>query len=538
MSSKSKDRVVQAVEKAANEQWVWVADQEHGWVEAKVVTRNPDGTQVVELLSGNTMVARPRKNHHGGEQLPGELGELILSRAEITMEFEDMVRMGDVNEATILRNIKLRYQREFIYTNIGTILVAMNPFKRIDIYGKKFVDEHLNSVPGESSDPHVFQIAAAAYRGVRSERRDQSVIISGESGAGKTEATKHCLKFLAETAGSSEGNMQDKLISANPVLEAFGNAKTVRNNNSSRFGKFMEVHFNMRAQICGCRIINYLLEKSRIVHQTNLERNYHIFYQLPVASSDSLLSALCLTRRPEDYGYTKNSSIRVEGLNDSAEFKDVMDSFAVLEFKEADYMPMFQIVAGLLHLSNIEFEAVDADSCKLSPSPNCTKGRLDAAKMLGMDPEELGKGLTEKLIVARSERLRSPLSLFNARSAKDSMAKALYNKMFNWLIVTVNEKMSSGLGNSQNIIGVLDIFGFEIFVSNSFEQLCECLDPLKLHHRRRIFVLPHSASIIRAYLPLISHTHHVSPTAHYLNDTDRHQLLQRKASAALQYVRI
>ena len=449
------------------ESWVWVIDEKEGYIEAKVIESKGDGSKVVEPLGAGGVVTKKK----------GELGEAILSRSELAQDFPDMVRMGDVNEATILRNLKVRFLKELIYTNIGTILVAMNPFKRIDIFGPKVVEHYNGVTSGEESEPHVFQIASAAYRGVRQERRDQSIIISGESGAGKTEATKHCLVFFAGAAGSAEGNMQDKLIKANPVLESFGNAKTVRNNNSSRFGKFMEVHFNERAQICGCRIINYLLEKSRIVFQTSLERNYHIFYQLPIASDDALLAKLMLTRRPEDYGYTRNSCIRVDGFDDVEEFKDVMESFHVLGFSAEEYEPLFRIVAGLLHLSNVEFEEIDADSCRMVATEACAKGKERAARVLGMDPAELGRGLVEKLIEAKVgntvERVRSPLNLFNATSARDSLSKALYNRMFNFLVARVNESMASGLSKSKNIIGVLDIFGFEIFVSNSFEQLCE-----------------------------------------------------------------
>ena len=212
--------------------------------------------------------------------------------------------------------------------------------------------------------------------------------------------------------------------------------------------------------------------------QAPTERNYHIFYQLPVASDDALLARLRLTRRPEDYGYTKNSCIRVDGFDDVEEFKDVMESFRVLDFSPAEYEPLFKIVAGLLHLSNVEFEEVSSDSCRLSTSEACVKGRKNAATVLGMDPDALGSGLVEKLIVAKVgstvERVKSPLSLFNAKSARDSLGKALYNRMFNFLVERVNQSMASGLSKSKNIIGVLDIFGFEIFVSNSFEQLCAC----------------------------------------------------------------
>jgi myosin heavy subunit len=444
----------------SQEQWQWVQDEEQGYREAKVLKANPDGSIMVEIDGASKLVKKD------------QLGPPVLSRADINSDYPDMVRMADVNEATILRNLKTRFFKDLIYTNIGTILVALNPFKRIDCYGKKFAEEHKNTPPGEQSDPHVFQTAANAYRGKSVERRNQSIIISGESGAGKTEATKHCLQYFAMVAGSAEGNMQDKLLAANPVLEAFGNAKTVRNNNSSRFGKWMEVHFDGRFAICGCQILNYLLEKSRIVFQTNLERNYHIFYMLPRASDPELLRMLGLTRDPAHYGYTKNSYLK-DDINDKAEFEDVKHSFAALEFGAAEYEPLYMIVAGLLHMSNIEFNEIDEDSCKIDGvSPASTNGLAEAARLLGMDAEELQKGLTEKLIVARSERVNSPLSAAKANNARDSLSKALYGRMFDWLVKQVNSKMDKALPGAGGIIGVLDIFGFEIFVNNSFEQLC------------------------------------------------------------------
>ena len=462
----------------SKESWLWVKDEVEGFVEAKLLSPGPGEGATVEI-EGTPHVKKK-----------SELGWPILSRTELTQDFPDMVRMGDVNEATILRAIKLRFLQEKIYTCIGTILVAMNPFKRIDIYGPDFVTLHRDAAAGEPPPPHVYQVAAAAYKGVRSERQDQSIIISGESGAGKTEATKHCLKFFAEAAGSAVGNMQDKLVQANPLLEAFGNAKTVRNNNSSRFGKFMEVHFNGRASICGCRIQNYLLEKTRIVTQTSTERNYHIFYQLPTAAPDALLNELMLSRNPADYGYTKHSQLRVEGLDDAEEFRDVMKSLETLEFSEEVYKPLFQIVGGLLHLSNVEFDGT-GDDAKLKSIPACSTGLVNAAKLLGFDAAALGAGLTEKLIVARSERLRSPLSPFMARVARDSLSMALYNRMFDWLVQQLNKSMAAGLGDSSKFCGVLDIAGFEIFQNNSFEQLCInfCNEKLQQHFNNYVFKL-------------------------------------------------
>ena len=241
-----------------------------------------------------------------------------------------MVRMGDVNEATILHNLRARFVEDVVYTNIGTILVSINPFKWIDgLYRSELIHEHLHLPPGEIASPHVFQIAAAAFHGLRNERANQSIIISGESGAGKTEATKKCLQFFAEAAGSADksSGMENKLLSANPILEAFGNAKTVRNNNSSRFGKWMEVHFNGRAQICGSRIINYLLEKSRVVFQAPNERNYHIFYMITAASPPEMRTRLRL-QGADAYAYTNRSgSIVVDGLDDHEEFEVLLESF-------------------------------------------------------------------------------------------------------------------------------------------------------------------------------------------------------------------
>ena len=450
--------------------WCWVSHDTEAYVEAKFIKSNKDGSMEVEPKGGSVVTIKPAEVR----DLTEKLRDIYIQRmSDIAGEYDDMVRMSDVNEATILRNLKLRFNNDRIYTNIGTILVAMNPFKKIEgIYSEARVQEHLATTPGDASDPHVFQTASAAYLGVRGERIDQAIIISGESGAGKTEATKQCLAFFASAAGSSSGSMSEKLLAANPALEAFGNAKTTRNNNSSRFGKWMEVHFNGRAEICGSRIVNYLLEKSRIVFQTKFERNYHIFYQLCVASPPQLRSVLNLTR-PEDYGYTKNSSITAEGLNDDHEFKDVIKSFTALEFQEKDYMPMFRIVAGLLHLSNIDFIKIDDDTSKISEAAETTRGVELAAGLLGMKPDDLRDGLIVKLREANGERIKSTLSQRAAADCRNSLSKAIYGRMFGWLVARVNSSMDAGLGASCNIIGVLDIFGFEIFESNSFEQLCK-----------------------------------------------------------------
>ena len=367
-----------------------------------------------------------------------------------------MVRMGDVNEATILHNLRARFVEDTVYTNIGTILVSINPFAWIPgLYSSELIAEHLNLPPGEISHPHVFQIAAAAFHGLRNEQQNQAIIISGESGAGKTEATKKCLQFFAEAAGSSDksGGMEGKLLSANPILEAFGNAKTVRNNNSSRFGKWMEVHFNIRAQICGSQIINYLLEKSRVVFQAPNERNYHIFYMLCAAASPEIRAKLQIGKA-EEYGYiNKSGCIVVDGLNDHHEFADLMAAFKELEFKQEEVETLFTMVAGLLHLSNVAFEAIDADSCRMAPSPATRSSLEKAAANLGVTPEALQLALEQKLIETRNERVRSPLSAEKATDARNSLAKAIYGRQFDWLVQKVNSSMEGALSDSKNVIG-------------------------------------------------------------------------------------
>lgn len=253
-----------------NQTHVWVKDQVKAYIPARVLEEEDEKHTKVEMGMNREIKVIPNSS----------IGPEITRIQNLQTHYDDMVKMEDVNEATILHNLRLRFHEDEIYTNIGSILVSINPFKWLDgIYTHEKVVSHLEVNPGELQHPHIFMIASDAFRGVQRERRNQSVVISGESGAGKTEATKKCLQFFAEAArvlaeqvpgGQVEDlKMHEKLLSANPLLEGFGNAKTVRNDNSSRFGKWMEVHFDRHVQICGCKIVNYLLEKSRVVYQVS-----------------------------------------------------------------------------------------------------------------------------------------------------------------------------------------------------------------------------------------------------------------------------
>jgi hypothetical protein len=383
--------------------------------------------------------------------------------------------------------------------------VSMNPFKFIDsLYTEAIMKRQLNLEPGDVAEPHIFGIGAAAFHGLRGEGQDQAVIISGESGAGKTEATKKVLQFLASAAGSALGDgMEQRLLAANPILEAFGNAKTVRNNNSSRFGKWMVVHFNGRGQICGSEIVNYLLEKSRVIGQAPSERNYHGFYQLCLAKN---MARKYFLQAPEAYRLLNQSGcISVPGMPDDEEFvltcestwqitsQPLPDDFESNPRPTPEYECILEVVALVLHIGNIEFEPSIPDDprspCRIKTSVQTREALKAASTLFGVTTEELSRQLTFKTLVTASERLNPPLEAAEAEAAQFSLAKTLYGRMFDWLVRQINSNISGNIAASLNLIGVLDIFGFEIFEHNSFEQLCInfCNEKLQQHFNLHVF---------------------------------------------------
>jgi len=327
------------------------------------------------------------------------------------------------------------------------------------VYSAEVAERYLMRQVGEEVPPHVFGIASAAYGNLKNEQTDQAIIISGESGAGKTEATKKCLQFLAEAAsrvaGSSEtqedaasgGSIEKKLLNANPVLEAFGNAKTVRNNNSSRFGKWMVVHFNMRSQICASEIINYLLEKSRVVLQANEERNYHVFYQL---SQIPWMQQEFDLQSPEHFHYTNQSGcIQVPRMNDKEEMEDVMQAMWAVagmtpppgvlatERPPEQFMGMLRLAAAILHIGNVQFDPVpgkEDEACTVSSSVRSERAIANAARILGVDGSALRGALSQKVIQSGTERITTQLSVERAADARNSLARALYGRAFDWLV--------------------------------------------------------------------------------------------------------
>eukprot|EP01080_Neovahlkampfia_damariscottae_P010518 gene10518-3040_t len=382
-----------------------------------------------------------------------------------------MLTEQNVNEEGILACLKERYSKDQIYTFIGNVLISVNPFRLVkkDMYSKVTMEKYRGKYPYEVA-PHVFTVSEDTYRSMMSEKRDQSIIISGESGAGKTEASKQIMNYLADVSqmkGNKESEtVKKQILQSNPILESFGNAKTVRNNNSSRFGKYMEIYFTYGGEICGGNITNFLLEKSRVVHQMNDERNFHIFYQL--FSDNELKNKLKLTK-PSDFHYLNQTECyTVNGIDDSKEFKDTKDAMNLMNFSNQD--EIFELLAGILHLGNIEFEGNPKEQAKLK-----NKESLEiASKLLKIDSKYLLISLTTKSVAAggRNSVYNATLDSKESSYARDALSKSLYEKLFDFIVFKINKSILKPEKEKSLIIGILDIYGFEIFKENSFEQLC------------------------------------------------------------------
>uniref|UniRef100_A0A6B2KWF1 Myosin motor domain-containing protein n=1 Tax=Arcella intermedia TaxID=1963864 RepID=A0A6B2KWF1_9EUKA len=383
-----------------------------------------------------------------------------------------MVLLDDMNIPLIMHTLRERCKTDQIYTNVGTILISINPYKMLPLYTPAMMEKY--SKRGDKElPPHPFIIGDRCYLNLwDDDGQNQSILVSGESGAGKTEATKVILNYLADVAGSSSG-VEQKILRANPILEAFGNAKTIRNNNSSRFGKWMEIHFDKKRSICGARILSYLLEKSRVPWQTPNERNYHIFYQLLKGAEPALLKELGLGT-VQDYVYTsKSGCTAVDGMDDAHEFNETKKSFLELDFTEEEIKSVFKIVAAVLHLGNLVFKKNPQDETKSMVDNIQVLQQI--AKLLEIDGEALKKALTSRTFIIgnrKEEATLVPLDVSQAEEGRDSMAKHLYGALFEGLVKRINSTLSKGLSGDTKFIGILDIFGFEIFQNNSFEQLC------------------------------------------------------------------
>ncbi|XP_044259516.1 myosin heavy chain 95F isoform X1 [Tribolium madens] len=469
---------------------VWARDPTEGFILARISELLVDGAEVIPVNSKFPKRVLPFSDIFKAQE------------DDVNKDYDDNCEMVFLNEGSLLNNIRIRYYQNKIYTYVANILIAVNPYKDIpQLYAPQTIKNYQGKSLGQMP-PHVFAIADKAFRDMKTLKQSQSIIVSGESGAGKTESTKHLLKYLCVNWGAQAGPIEQKILDANPVLEAFGNAKTTRNNNSSRFGKFMEVHFDKNFHVAGGHISHYLLEKSRICSPQGDERSYHIFYMMMAGAPEGLRQKLALTK-PDDFNYlksgctryfttaanekkltpgqksadhSKNGPLKDILIDDVADFVTLDGALSRLGLTDSDRFEIYSTVAAVLHLGNIQFEDNPEDTrggCRVSPTK--AKSLEIASGLLGIDPTELRQALEARVMQssrggAKGTVIMVPLKVYEANNARDALAKAIYSNLFDYIVNRINQSIP--FQTSSYYIGVLDIAGFEFFTVNSFEQFC------------------------------------------------------------------
>ncbi|KAL6426892.1 hypothetical protein ACFW04_009267 [Cataglyphis niger] len=440
----------------------WVPDEKEGYVLGEIKATKGDIVSV-GLPGGETKQFRK-----------DQLSQVNPPKFE---KAEDMADLTYLNEAAVLHNLKQRYYAKLIYTYSGLFCVAINPYKRFPVYtqrcAKLYRGKRRNEVP-----PHIFAISDGAYVNMLTNSENQSMLITGESGAGKTENTKKVIAYFATVGASTKkekeetdkkkGSLEDQVVQTNPVLEAFGNAKTVRNDNSSRFGKFIRIHFGPSGKLAGADIETYLLEKARVISQQSLERSYHIFYQMMSGSVKGLKDMCLLSNNIHDYYFVSQGKTTIPGLDDGEELLVTDQAFDVLGFTQEEKDNIYKITAAVMHMGGMKFkqrgreEQAEADG---------TEEGERVAKLLGCDCADLYKNLLKPRIKVGNEFVTQGRNKDQVAYSVGAMSKAMFDRLFKWLVKKCNETLDTKQ-KRQHFIGVLDIAGFEIFDFNSFEQLC------------------------------------------------------------------
>nr|GEY11977.1 IQ motif, EF-hand binding site [Tanacetum cinerariifolium] len=456
---------------------VWVEDPDVAWIDGDVLEINDQDIKV-KLSNEKEIVIKISNAHPKDPEFP-QCG------------VDDMTKLAYLHEPGVLQNLKCRYDRDDIYTYTGNILIAVNPFKRLPhLYENDVMAKYKGATLGELS-PHPYAISHAAYRQMVNEKISQSILVSGESGAGKTESTKNLMQYLAYMGGrpSSEGrrSVEQQVLESNPVLEAFGNAKTLRNNNSSRFGKFVEIQFNDKGMISGAAIRTYLLERSRVTQVSDPERNYHCFYMLCAAPPEE--SKKYKVDNPRKFHYLNQSSFYdLKGVDESKEYLATKKAMDIVGISSDEQDAIFRVVAAILHLGNIDFaKGSEPDSSKVKDDKS--RSHLETAADLFMcDKTALEDSFCTRVIVTRGESIKKCLDSDAATISRDAFAKIVYTKLFDWLVNKINNTIGQD-ADSKFFIGVLDIYGFESFKTNSFEQFCINLtnEKLQQHFNQHVF---------------------------------------------------
>ncbi|XP_041853672.1 unconventional myosin-Vc [Melanotaenia boesemani] len=441
---------------------VWIPDAEHVWKSAEITRDFLPGDSILELLFEDGT-----EYHYPVDQSKPQLPP--LRNPDILVGENDLTALSYLHEPAVLHNLKVRFvESRIIYTYCGIILVAVNPYKQLPIYGDAIIHAYSGQNMGDM-DPHIFAVAEEAYKQMVRNHKNQSIIVSGESGAGKTVSARYAMRYFAVVSKSgSKTRVEDKVLASNPVTEAIGNAKTTRNDNSSRFGKYTEISFDRRYRIIGANMRTYLLEKSRVVFQSEDERNYHIFYQMCSCADSPEFKNLRLLSA-DKFRYTcMGGDTTIEGVSDRKDMEETQQTFSMLGLKEDFQSDVFKALAAILHLGNVEIRKLGDDKSSVSPSdPHL----VVFCELLGVNTEELVRWLCNRRIVLVAETVVKPVSMERAVTARDALAKQIYAHLFDCVINRINTALQVP-GKQHAFIGVLDIYGFETFDINSFEQFC------------------------------------------------------------------
>ncbi|THC91557.1 hypothetical protein EYZ11_008976 [Aspergillus tanneri] len=460
----------------------WQPDPTEGWIASEVKEKLVDGDKVQLVFALENGESKTLDTTQIELQLGNSSNLPPLMNPAMLEASEDLTNLSHLNEPAVLQAIKLRYAQKEIYTYSGIVLIATNPFARVDsLYVPQMVQVYAGKQRA-SQAPHLFAIAEEAFADMLRDGKNQTIVVSGESGAGKTVSAKYIMRYFATRESSDQpgkyttsradaiSETEEQILATNPVMEAFGNAKTTRNDNSSRFGKYIEIMFDDRTNIIGAKIRTYLLERSRLVFQPLKERNYHIFYQLVAGATDDEKQDLGLGSA-EDFDYlNQGGTPTIDGVDDKMEFNATRRSLSTIGVSDKTQTEIFRILAALLHLGNVKITATRTDST-LSPSE---PSLIRACEIFGIDTNEFAKWIVKKQLITRGEKITSNLTQQQAIVVRDSVAKFIYSSLFDWLVEKINCGLATDkvLSKFKAFIGVLDIYGFEHFAKNSFEQFC------------------------------------------------------------------
>ncbi|GLG95327.1 Myosin heavy chain, non-muscle [Gryllus bimaculatus] len=440
---------------------VWVPHETHGFVAAGIKGERGDEVEVEIVETGKrTLVAKD------------DIQKMNPPKFD---KVEDMAELTCLNEASVLHNLKDRYYSGLIYTYSGLFCVVVNPYKRLPIYTEKIMERY-KGIKRHEVPPHVFAITDTAYRSMLQDREDQSILCTGESGAGKTENTKKVIQYLAYVAASKPkgsttphtGELEQQLLQANPILEAFGNAKTVKNDNSSRFGKFIRINFDASGYIAGANIETYLLEKSRAIRQAKDERTFHIFYQLLMGAPPEYKKEFILDD-PKSYSFLSGGHLPVPGVDDAAEFQATCKAMNIMGMTQEDLSAIFRIISAVMLFGNMKFKQErNSDQATLPDNTVAQK----VAHLLGLSITEMTKAFLKPRIKVGRDFVTKAQTKEQVEFAVEAISKACYERMFRWLVNRINRSLDRTKRQGASFIGILDMAGFEIFELNSFEQLC------------------------------------------------------------------